>query len=51
MNEDKFLCYGTFENKFKCLIKCPFKIECERKLQIDKMKKEVDKQNGKNNKG
>lgn len=44
MDKDKFLCYGTFENKFKCLIKCPFNYECERKTQIDKVKKELNKQ-------
>ena len=43
MNEDKFVCYGTYQNIFKCLIKCPFKRECEIKTMNDKALKNMMK--------
>ena len=41
MNDDKFICYGTFDKKFNCLIKCPFKKECESYTIIRKAQKEI----------
>lgn len=51
MNEDKFVCYGMYkQNEFKCLIKCPFKKECEQATESRKFFKQLERncENGKN---
>ena len=48
MNEDKFVCFGTYQNIFKCLIKCPFQKECEIRTMNNKGLKEIAKEINKN---
>ena len=48
--EYKFCCFGTHQNIFRCLIKCPFKKECEIETERIKMLKNIDKELNKNGK-
>lgn len=43
MNEDKFVCYGTFDkNLFECMIRCPYRNECESLKQLKELNWEAE---------
>lgn len=46
----KFCCFGTYQNIFKCLVKCPDRKKCEEETKIRKVFKELDKEINKNEK-
>ena len=46
----RFCCFGTHQNIFKCLVKCPDRKECEEETERRKALKELDKELSKNEK-
>ena len=46
----KFVCFGTFDKQlYECMIKCPYREECEQTKMLRMLKKDVE-ENAKNNK-